>query len=65
MRKLYTATTMDKYELPIAVADTANELARKMGITKAGLLSVISHKKQHKECCMYHRIVYTDKEWNE
>lgn len=65
MKKLYMATTLDEYELPIAVADTSVELARKMGVTKAGLLSVISHAKQHKKCCKYHKVVYSDEEWNE
>lgn len=65
MRKLYLATTPDKYELPIAVSDTPKELARMMGVSKGGILSVISHAKQHKKSCAYHRIEYTEREWEE
>ena len=65
MRKLYLATTPDKYELPIAVSDTPKELARMMGVSKGGILSVISHAKQHKKSCVYHRIEYTEREWEE
>ena len=31
---LYIRTTADKYELPIAVADSPNELAQMLGIKK-------------------------------
>ena len=65
MKKLYLATTLDEYELPIAVADTSVELARKMGVTKYSIMSVISHARQHKYCCMYHKVVYTEEEWND
>ena len=63
MRKLYLAVTGDKYELPIAVADTPDELADKMGVRKCTILSVISHAKQHKKQCRYHRIEYSEREW--
>lgn len=65
MRTLYTATTRDEYELPIAVADTPRELARKVGTSRQTVLSVITHAKEHKWHCSYHKIVYTDKEWDE
>lgn len=65
MRKLYLATTQDEYELPIAVADTPEELANKMGCTQYSILSVISHAKQHKRRCMYHRITYSEREWRD
>ena len=63
--KLYMATTSDRYELPLYVADTPKELARQMGITKGAVLSGISHAKQYKTRSAYHRIEYTDKEWEE
>lgn len=40
--KLCLAVTSDKYELPIAIEDTAVGLARKMGTSEAKLLSSIS-----------------------
>ena len=63
MKKLYLATTQDKYELPIAVSDSPEGLAEQMGVTRYSILSVISHAKQHKRNCMYHRIDYTEREW--
>lgn len=43
-KKLYVRTTTDEYELPIAVADSAGELAEMLGTTKAGIFSSIAHK---------------------
>lgn len=63
MRKLYLAVTPDKYELPVAVADTAEGLADQIGTTKGTILSVISHAKQHKRRSVYHRLTYTERDW--
>lgn len=41
--KLFLRTTNDKYELPIAVADSADELARMLGKSKNAVSSAISH----------------------
>lgn len=41
--KLYIAVSRDKYKLPIAVADSAGELAKMVGVTKNNILSSISH----------------------
>ena len=65
MKRLYLATTQDEYELPVAVGDTPEDLAKQIGITPASVLSVISHAKKHKRHCMYHRVSYTEREWNE
>lgn len=42
--KLYIKTTMDDLELPVAVAESAKELAEMTGTTAASVLSSISHK---------------------
>ena len=42
---LYLRTTTDKYELPIAVAESAAELARLLGTTKGCVYSSLSHKR--------------------
>lgn len=34
---LWMAVTADKYELPLAVEDTQEKLAKKLGITKGGV----------------------------
>lgn len=65
MKRLYLATTQDMFELPIAVGDTPEDLAKQIGATPGTILSVISHAKRHKWTTMYHRIYYTDKEWND
>jgi len=43
---LYLKTTQDKYELPIAVADTAAELAKILGTSPGVVWSSISHKRK-------------------
>lgn len=44
--KLYMRTTMDEYELPVAVAENARELARMIGTSEDVVFSSISHKKR-------------------
>lgn len=41
----YTATTVDKYELPIAVADTVQELAVILGTSENNIRSSLSRYK--------------------
>lgn len=41
--KLYVRTTTDELELPVAVADSAKELAEMTGTTVGCVLSSISH----------------------
>lgn len=48
---LWMAVTPDKYELPIAVADTALELGRMLG-AKGNLISKIY--------CMHNKGIYTN-----
>lgn len=42
--KLYMRTTMDEYELPVAVAESARELARMIGTSEDAVFSSISQK---------------------
>ena len=46
-KNLYIACTNDEYELPIAVADTATELARMVGITRDSLYTMLTRKQGH------------------
>lgn len=55
--KLYMKTTTDKYELPIAVSESPDELAEMIGIKKTSLMCAISNKVKG-----YHRIEI-DEEW--
>lgn len=45
MRKriIWMMVTMDKFELPLVVADTAAELAQKCGTTENCIYSTVSH----------------------
>lgn len=42
---VYMKVTRDKYELPIAIADTVGELAKMTGASKETIFSNISHQK--------------------
>lgn len=58
--RLYICVTRDKYELPLAVADTPEALAKMCGVSAGTVLSVISHAKQHKYVSQYKRVVIDD-----
>lgn len=42
---IYMAVDLEYYELPYAIADTAEELAKMCGVTKNNVYSTISHVK--------------------
>ena len=43
---VYMKVTRDKYELPVAIADTVGELAKMTGASKETIFSNISHQKR-------------------
>ena len=43
--KLYLKVTKDKYELPLAVADSPRELAKMIGVSPDTIFSALSHVK--------------------
>lgn len=43
---VWMEVTQDKYELPVAVADTARELGKIRGVSKNCIISTISHCKK-------------------
>lgn len=45
-RYVYMKCTNDKYELPVAIADSPSELARLTGTTKNRVCSAIWHKQK-------------------
>lgn len=61
---LYVKVTDDKYELPIAVADSAGELAKMLGVKKNTVLTKISHGRQGIRTT-YHRVEIDDTEVEE
>lgn len=48
---------MDKYELPVLVADSAVELAEKLGCTPNNIYSSISHAKHKGQNTPYRRVI--------
>ena len=42
---IWMKVTKDEYELPIAVADSAGELARMLNVTANSIMSGVSHMK--------------------
>lgn len=54
---VYMAHTLDKYELPIAVADTVGELAQLCGTSKSTILSAITHEKHNEIRGRYKKII--------
>lgn len=61
MRKLYMAVTRDRFELPVAVADSAQELARMVGVSKRTIERRLSDNKHHPgRRSIYHRVLVED-----
>lgn len=53
--KLFMKTTTDKYELPLAVADSAKELATMLHMSNGSVASAIS-----RGVCGYHKVIIDD-----
>jgi len=56
--KLYLKVTRDKYELPVAVADTQAELARMCGVSPSSIASALCLMRQG----VYKRPIYREVE---
>jgi hypothetical protein len=53
--------TKDKYELPVIVADSIEELSEKCDVSVSSIYSAISHSKRSKTGkSMYRRVVIED-----
>ena len=63
---IWMKVTMDEYELPVAVADTAVQLAKMCEISVSNIYSSMSHVKHqyrgHKKCCYVKVRVRVDEE---
>lgn len=53
---LYIKVTQDKFELPIAVADTAGELAEMVGTSRNTVYSSIWHERNGKAWSSYKKV---------
>lgn len=54
---VYMIVSMDKYELPLAIADTMQELAEMTGVKRSTIASAISHAKKSGCRSRYVRVV--------
>jgi hypothetical protein len=55
--KLYMAVTTDEYELPLAVTDTAVELARMYGVTPKALRKIAARENQGRDGRKFVRVI--------
>lgn len=53
MKPLYLLVTKDKYQLPLAVADTAEELARIVGVNQSTIIKCINRRKKSQYIRIY------------
>lgn len=57
MKVLWLKVTMDEYELPVAVADSAAELAKMLGVTVNNIRSSYSkYKSGERKSCQFRRV---------
>ena len=59
---LWIKVTKDKYELPEAVADSVDQLAKMLGIPKNTIYSSISHAKKKGFNSIYRKVEIKDGE---
>lgn len=62
MAKIYMRVTDDKYELPVAIADTETELARMLGVRRNAVASALSNHKAGRHKKTVYRCVEIDDE---
>lgn len=60
MAHVYMEVTKDKYELPVAVADSAKELGALIGLDAATIYSVMYHCKIKGFKCKYIKVDLED-----
>lgn len=59
---IYMLVTKDKYELPLAVADSAEELGRILGIPSSRIRTAMSKARERGYRSRYVRVEYQGKE---
>lgn len=53
---MYMLISHDKYELPLAVADTINELAKMLGKNPNTISSIMCHARKKGQWCRYIKV---------
>ena len=61
---IWVKVTNDKYELPVAVADTAQKLAEMVGATKAAVVSGACHFRHGRAWSCYRKVEIEDEPTN-
>lgn len=62
MKYLWMKVSMDKYELPLIVCDSAAELARRIGVPQVNIRSAISKAKSRGYRCKYVKVAIDEEE---
>ncbi len=57
---IWMSVSRDKYEHPIHIADSIEELAEKCGVTVNTIRSAISHAKKDERRCKYVKVEVED-----
>ena len=65
MKSLYIRVTSDKYQLPVAVADSAREMAEMQDVNWNSVMQIASFNKHGKKRGSFFRVTYTDEEWED
>lgn len=59
---IYMLMTTDKYELPLAVADTTRELSALIGVREDAIRSAMSKARKRGSKCRYVKVVIEEEE---
>jgi hypothetical protein len=59
---VWMKVTRDKFELPVAVADTCVELAAILGVSENSIRTAICNSKRQHYNTVYRRVVINDKD---
>lgn len=61
-RSLYLLVSSDKYELPLAVADSIRELSALIGVREDAIRSAMSKARKRGNRCRYVKVVIEEEE---
>lgn len=53
LKPLWLMVTKDKYQLPLAVADTAEELAKIVGVKPSTIIKSVTHRRKSRYIRIY------------
>lgn len=65
MKAIWMKVTDDKYELPVAVADSAGQLARMCGVSRECIQSAVSHSRKEGRNSIYKKVEIEEGEEDE